>query len=74
MPQKQIGNAVFDIDADGFMTNVSQWTRDVAVALAKEEGIAELTAAHWKVLGADPLKSFDALGKPEMVFIGGRRR
>jgi len=50
MPQKQIGNATIDVDADGFMTNLSQWTRDIAVALAKEEGIAELTAAHWKVI------------------------
>ena len=50
MPPKQIGNAVLDVDADGFMTNVLQWTRDIAAALAKEEGIAELTAAHWKVI------------------------
>ena len=50
MPQKQIGNATIDVDADGFMTNLSQWTRDIAAALAKEEGIAELTAAHWKVI------------------------
>lgn len=50
MPQKQIGNTAIDVDADGFMTNLSQWTRDVAAALAKEEGIDELTAAHWKVI------------------------
>jgi len=50
MPLKQIGNATIDVDADGFMTSLSQWTRDIAAALAKEEGIAELTAAHWKVI------------------------
>ena len=32
------------------MTNPSEWTKDMAVELAKEEGIAELTAAHWKII------------------------
>jgi len=50
MPQKQYGNAAVDVDAEGFMTNQAQWTREVAVAIAREEGIAELTPAHWKVI------------------------
>jgi TusE/DsrC/DsvC family sulfur relay protein len=50
MPQKQFGNAVVDVDADGFLTVVAQWTREIAAAIAKEEGIAELTPAHWKVI------------------------
>ena len=50
MPQKQFGTATVDVDADGFMTDFSQWTREVAAAIAKEEGIAELTSAHWKVI------------------------
>ena len=50
MPQKQFGNAVVDVDAEGFLTNFAQWTREVAAAIAKEEGIAELTPDHWKVI------------------------
>lgn len=50
MPQKQFGGVTVDVDAEGFMTNPAQWTRDVAAAIAKEEGIAELTPAHWKVV------------------------
>jgi len=50
MPQKQFGTAVVDVDADGFMTDFAQWTRDIAAAIAKEEGIAELTPTHWKVI------------------------
>jgi len=50
MPAKQIGNVTIDVDGDGFMTNPLQWTKDVAAALAREEGLAELTAAHWKVI------------------------
>ncbi len=50
MPQKQFGGVTVDVDAEGFMTNPAQWTRDVAAAIAMEEGIAELTPAHWKVV------------------------
>jgi TusE/DsrC/DsvC family sulfur relay protein len=50
MPQKQFGTATVDVDAEGFMTDLTQWTREVAAAIAREEGIAELTPAHWKVI------------------------
>ena len=50
MPQKQIGNYTIEVDDEGFMTNFSQWTREIAVAIAKEEGILELTPTHWKVI------------------------
>jgi len=50
MAKKQFGMTAVDVDAEGFMTDFAQWTRDVASAIAKEEGIAELTPAHWKVI------------------------
>jgi tRNA 2-thiouridine synthesizing protein E len=50
MPRKQIANVTIDVDDEGFMTDRSQWTREVAAAIAREEGIAELGPAHWKVL------------------------
>jgi len=50
MPQKQYGAATVNVDDEGFLTDLSQWTREVATAIAKEEGIADLTPAHWKVL------------------------
>ena len=50
MPQRLLGNASIDVDAEGFMTDPAQWTREVAVAIAQEEGIAALTPAHWKVI------------------------
>jgi tRNA 2-thiouridine synthesizing protein E len=49
MAKKQIAGVVIDVDDEGYMTNRTQWNRDVAAALGKEEGI-ELTLAHWKVL------------------------
>jgi dissimilatory sulfite reductase related protein len=49
MTKKQIAGVTVDLDDEGYMTQHAQWNREVAAALAKEEGI-ELTAAHWKVL------------------------
>lgn len=46
---------VFDLSAvtrneEGFLTNPEQWNEDVARAIAVEEGLDELTPAHWKVI------------------------
>jgi TusE/DsrC/DsvC family sulfur relay protein len=49
MPQKQLNGFTFDIDEEGYMTNHAQWNREIAAALAQEEGIT-LADAHWKVL------------------------
>lgn len=49
MNKKEIAGVTIDLDDEGYMTHHAQWNREVAAALAKEEGI-ELTAAHWKVL------------------------
>jgi TusE/DsrC/DsvC family sulfur relay protein len=37
-------------DAEGFMTDRSQWTKEIAVAIAQQEGIDALTEAHWKII------------------------
>jgi dissimilatory sulfite reductase related protein len=50
MPKKQFGAAAADVDAEGFLTEFSQWTREIAEAVAAEEGIPALTADHWKVI------------------------
>lgn len=38
-----------DVDKEGFLKNLADWTPDVALALANAEGI-ELTDAHWQVI------------------------
>jgi TusE/DsrC/DsvC family sulfur relay protein len=40
----------FDVDEDGFLLDLNQWTEDVAIGLAKTEGIEALTEDHWKVI------------------------
>ena len=37
-------------DPEGFMTDPNEWSEDIAVVLAKEEGIDELTDRHWVVI------------------------
>ncbi len=37
-------------DAEGFMTNPNEWTREIAEAIARSEGIETLTEAHWKII------------------------
>lgn len=49
MPEKTINGTTVSVDDDGFMTDNSQWSKELAPAIAEEEGIS-LTDAHWKVL------------------------
>lgn len=49
MPSKEIAGTTIDVNEEGFLTDRSQWNKDVAGALASEEGI-ELTDEHWKVI------------------------
>lgn len=39
-----------ELDAEGFFVDPTQWTEEMAPALAAKEGIDELTEAHWKVV------------------------
>jgi len=35
---------------EGFLTNPQDWTPEIAVEIAKLEGIAEMSADHWKII------------------------
>ena len=39
-----------ELNAEGFFVDPNQWTRDIAVELAKADGIDTLTDQHWTVL------------------------
>ena len=47
MPTTTIADRPIDVDAEGFLTNPSQWDEGLAVALAAQIGIT-MTDAHWK--------------------------
>jgi len=42
--------ATLKLDAEGFMTDKSQWTKEIAEAMAQQEGIETLTDSHWKII------------------------
>lgn len=37
-------------NAEGYMVDAKAWTREIAVELAKQEGIDLLTENHWKII------------------------
>ena len=49
MPEKTYGGSTVTVDAEGFMDDSTQWSREVAEGIAGELGIA-LTDRHWVVL------------------------
>jgi len=51
MLKKEINGVTVDINEEGYLTDSTQWTKDVAAAIAKEEGIERLTDSHWQVIG-----------------------
>ena len=50
MAEKTLAGVTIEIDDNGYMTNFDQWNKDVAIALAQENGIEELTTKHWDVI------------------------
>jgi tRNA 2-thiouridine synthesizing protein E len=50
MSTRTIAGKDVSVNEEGFLTNPSEWTKEIAVELAKEEGIGELTDTHWKVI------------------------
>ncbi|HDR67951.1 MAG TPA: TusE/DsrC/DsvC family sulfur relay protein [Bacteroidaceae bacterium] len=49
MAEKLIAGVTVKVDNEGYMEDPSQWTKEIAAEMAKEEGI-ELTDKHYEVL------------------------
>ena len=72
---REIAGHSVDVNDEGYLTDFSQWTRDIGMELAKEEDI-ELTDQHWSVIefiqqsfrNSDPL-SIRSIGKRGPVSI-----
>jgi tRNA 2-thiouridine synthesizing protein E len=50
MPTVTYAGQAVSVNDEGFFTDPGQWTEDMAPAIAKGEGIAELTGRHWQVI------------------------
>ena len=49
MAQKTYAGVTVDVNDEGYFTNPSQWTKEIAAAISKEEGV-ELTDKHYQML------------------------
>ena len=49
MPAREYGGRTVEVNDEGFMTDASQWTPEVATGIADEIGL-RLTDRHWAVI------------------------
>jgi tRNA 2-thiouridine synthesizing protein E len=47
--EKVYAGKTVSVDKDGYLTDLSQWNKEIAIEIAKEEGV-ELTDKHFEVL------------------------
>lgn len=50
MTTATIAGAQIELDDEGFMTDATQWTREIAEEIARQNGIDPLTERHWEVV------------------------
>lgn len=50
MTTRTIAGKEVQVNEEGFMTVPEEWSKEIAVEIAKEEGLVELTPAHWKII------------------------
>ena len=50
MATKLLAGKEIEVNEEGYLVDIKEWTEDIAEAIAKEEEIEELTDNHWKVL------------------------
>jgi TusE/DsrC/DsvC family sulfur relay protein len=50
MATRDIAGTTVQVNDEGFMTDPNEWDKEIAVVIASEEGINEMTDEHWKVI------------------------
>ncbi|MDE3186877.1 MAG: TusE/DsrC/DsvC family sulfur relay protein [Acidobacteriota bacterium] len=45
-----VGGKALELDADGNLAHINDWTEDIAREIAVQDGIPELTPQHWTVI------------------------
>ncbi len=46
----KVGDEEFPLDGNGFLQQPEKWDEAVAAAIAREEGIADMSDSHWAVV------------------------
>ncbi|MCB1166731.1 MAG: TusE/DsrC/DsvC family sulfur relay protein [Leptospiraceae bacterium] len=65
MPEVKVKEGTVQLNDDGFLVNESEWNRDVAEAIARENKL-ELTDRHWVVIDF-MRKDFQESGKSPTI-------
>ncbi len=73
--EKEIAGSLVHVNEEGYLTDFSEWTKEIGAELAREEGV-EMTDEHWSVIDfiqesfkkSDPL-SIRSVGKRGPVSI-----
>lgn len=50
MPALTLLGAPIDVDAEGFMQKPERWNEDLALEIARQNGLPDLTDRHWLVI------------------------
>jgi len=50
MTTRDVAGKTVQVNDEGFMTDPNEWDKEIAVVIASEEGITEMTDEHWKVV------------------------
>lgn len=66
MVMRMIVGKNVQVNEEGYMTNPAEWSKEIAVELAKEEGLVELSPAHWKVIDFARQKAAESGASPTL--------
>ena len=70
MATETLDGVTVDVNDEGFFEDPNQWTEAMAVELAKENGIDELTDQHWQVIRFMRSEYFDKGTGPTVRVLG----
>jgi len=70
MSTQTIAGVTVDVNDEGFLTDPNQWTREVAVEIARSEGIDDLTPQHWQVIDFMRTEYFEKGTGPTVRVLG----
>ena len=50
MSTREVAGKIVEVNEEGFMTDHQQWNKEIAIELAHEIGLDELSLEHWQVI------------------------
>ncbi|HMQ60005.1 MAG TPA: TusE/DsrC/DsvC family sulfur relay protein [Flavilitoribacter sp.] len=48
--EKTINGNPVSVNEEGYLTDLKQWNKDIALEIAQEEGVGTLSPKHWEVI------------------------